>query len=159
MTILSPDCASLKITRSYLQSPASVWEAFADHEKKKRWFKIPTEGTEVVRTMDFRPGGEEHWVVDWASGLRTEYHARYSFIAPGRRMTYTYDLIHSGGLFSVSLADITLSPTADGGTELVMMEALAYHADGDRAKMHESRIHGTSQHFENLAEALASVPA
>jgi len=154
MTHLTDDCAALIIERHFPQGVATVWAAFTEMDRRRNWFRTPPEATDIDRVYDFSVGGGEVWKAEWNTGMITEFRSRIHAIEPERRLTYTFDVLRAGELFSVSLTDVTFAEAAGGGTDLVMMEALAYHAEGDRKEMHENRILGTARQFDWLKDYL-----
>jgi uncharacterized protein YndB with AHSA1/START domain len=159
MTVLTPDCAALTLTRRLDHPVARVWAAFTEADRRRDWFKGPPGGTQLERRYDFRVGGGEDWRVRWSSGLTTGYHARFHAIVPETRLTYVFDVTHDDAIFSVSLADVTFTEVDAGTTELVLMEALAYHAEGDRGEIHQNRIHGTASILDAFEAALDGTTA
>lgn len=64
-----PDECSLRLTRSYAESPAEVWRALTEPESLERWlrpgFPVPQREIQPERVLelDWQPPGEEPSVV------------------------------------------------------------------------------------------------
>ena len=142
---------SFTISRELDAPVALVFQAFADKTHKARWFKGPP-GCEVeIREQDFRVGGTDRLKANWASGLVTEFTARYFDIVPNTRIVYVYEMTLDGRKISVSLATITFE-AAGKGTKLTVTEQGAFLDGYDDAG---SRERGVGSHIDALAETLS----
>jgi DNA-binding transcriptional ArsR family regulator len=74
--------ATFTVERVYAASPARVFAAFADPEKKKQWFKPPEEWGPPDQTFDFRVGGEEHSIGGPPGDPPHRFYNRYLEIIP-----------------------------------------------------------------------------
>ena len=144
--------ASFTITRVWPHSPAKVFQAFADQEKKKKWFGGGGQAwTEISRSFDFREGGRETAVVKWEeSGVVTDFDCVYRDIVENERIVYSYVMRLDGKKISVSQACIEMKADG-GGTNLVLTEYGDY-LDGYEDK--GSREHGTGWLMDLLGKSL-----
>jgi uncharacterized protein YndB with AHSA1/START domain len=144
------------IERRLRQSTAQAFQAFADPELKRRWFRMPESWTDKAWELDFRVGGGERSAGRDTGGTLHEFRSRYHDIVDGQRIVFAYDLLLDGRLISVSLTTVELRADGDG-TLLVFTEHGAF-LDGleDPAQ----REHGTGLLLDALAAFLAEeVPA
>lgn len=145
---------SFTLTRDYPVSPARVFRAFADPEKKRRWF---AEGEGFIvdsYSLDFRIGGTE------TSAFRVsnpEFQSErisnltvFLDIVPDRRIVSAYNMANVGVPFSASLQSITLEPSGDG-TRLTLVEQVTFMEGSDGLEM---RREGTEQLLGSLAAEL-----
>lgn len=113
--------ATFVVERVYAASPARVFSAFADPEKKKRWFKAPDEWGPADQSFDFRVGGEEHSIGGPAGEPPHRFYNRYLEIIPNARIVYAYWMHHGEPLASASVATLEFRPEGDK-TRLVITE-------------------------------------
>lgn len=143
--------ASFTLERVYPVPPARVLAAFADPEKKARWFTGGDGWSLLERGADFREGGRERAVGRWKTGIVTAFDAQYHDIVPERRIVYSYTMHLDDRRISVSLA--TVEVLAEGaGTRLVVTEHGAFLDGYDD---NGSREHGTGQLLDRLGASLA----
>jgi len=107
--------STFTIERTYDQSPARVFAAWADPSLKSRWFGGGTDDAPIGLDMDFRVGGLETDRSEPGADPSSGYKARYHDIVPDERIVFTYDLSLGGSLVSVSLATVEFH-AGDGGT-------------------------------------------
>lgn len=138
------------IERTFVAPPARVFHAFADLGAKQAWFHGPPEWDDA-HAMDFRVGGRETSVGGPPGGWVSSFTALYQDIIPDQRIVYTYDMLIDGRRISVSLATVELSPTAKGGTRLVLTEQGVYLDGADDAGRREE---GTRGIFDQLVAAV-----
>jgi uncharacterized protein YndB with AHSA1/START domain len=137
--------------RRELDAPvALVFQAFADKTHKARWFKGPPDCKDEIREQDFRVGGADRFKANWASGMVTEFTARYFDIVPNARIVYVYEMMLDGRKISVSLATITFEASSKG-TTLTVTEQGAFLDGYEDAG---SREHGIGAQMDALAETL-----
>ncbi|MBB4987551.1 MULTISPECIES: SRPBCC domain-containing protein [Streptomyces] len=107
--------------------PGSVFEAFADTPRRRRWFKLP--GRQVSYDHDFTVNGGESatsvFTVPDAAPERLAYASRYLDIVPGSRIVYAYTSHVDGVPRWSSLVTVELEPEADG-THLRWTEQAAF---------------------------------
>lgn len=142
--------ATFTLERVYPASPQRVFAAFADADKKRKWFKGPPEWGPDQHELDFRVGGRETSVGGPKEGPQHRMEARYWEIIPDERIIYTYDMHLDDRRISVSLATIELRPEGKG-TRLVLTEAGAYLDGFDNPKVREE---GTIGLLDQLGASL-----
>lgn len=156
MTARSVAHGSFTLTRDWPHSPASVFAAFSDPEKKKKWFGGGQAWTEISRSFDFREGGRETAVGKWVdTGVVTDFDCLYRDIVPpvpgqAGRIVYSYVMHVDGRKISVSQACIEVRPEG-AGTRLIVTEYGDF-LDGYDDK--GSREHGTNFLMDALGRSL-----
>ena len=144
--------ASFTITRHWKASPARVFAAFADQQKKDAWFGGGPDCTPMGRSFDFREGGKEYEAGRWKDGVVSKFDCTYLDIVPNERIIYSYVMHLDDRKISVSQAAIELHP--DGaGTKFVLTEYGDYLDGYDDAG---GREHGTNALMDALEKSLAS---
>ena len=142
---------SFTIQRTYPAAHETVFAAWASTAAKTQWFAAE-EGVEPVgeHTLDFRPGGREHFTAK-AEGMLFDFDATYYDIVENERIVWSYDMQMDGRRISVSLGTVELTGVP-GGTKLVLTEQGAYL---DGLDTNEQRAAGTEQFLDNLGSYLA----
>jgi len=144
------------IERIFPQSPARVFNAFADPAAKARWFSgPPDQWTQTLREFDFRIGGREQLIGAWAGGKVSSFDSVYQDIVPNERIIYSYAMQIDGVPISVSLATVEFK-RAGKGARLVITEQGAFL---DAFQDGGGREHGTRALLERLAASLETEPA
>lgn len=116
---------SFTIERSYPQSPAQVFNAFADISIKRRWL-AEGEGFEVHSyASDFRVDGRETCLFSYRGGPEIINETVFQDIVPDRRIVFVYRMAIGPVPLSASLTTIELIPEGTG-TRLVQTEQGAY---------------------------------
>jgi uncharacterized protein YndB with AHSA1/START domain len=123
MTERSVTHSTFVVERTYDASPARVFAAWAEPERKARWFGDPETGVAEYE-LDFRVGGRE-FNRGSVEGQAYTYEARYQDIVPDERIVYAYDMHMGETRTSVSLATVELK-TEGEGTKLVFTEQGAF---------------------------------
>jgi uncharacterized protein YndB with AHSA1/START domain len=144
--------ASFTITRRWNATPARVFAAFADQQKKDLWFGGGLDWTPVSRSFDFRVGGHENEAGRWKNGVVSHFDCTYLDIVPDERIIYSYVMHLDERKISVSQACIELTPDGDG-TRLVLTEYGDFLDGYDDAG---SREHGTNWLMDKLEVSLAA---
>jgi uncharacterized protein YndB with AHSA1/START domain len=144
--------ATFTVERTYKAKPSRVFAAFADAEKKKKWFGGGDEWQPLEKAFDFRVDGIEIDVGRHASGVVSAFYCTYHDIVPDRRIVYAYRMTLDGKPLSSSLASIELQPEGDG-TRLTLIEYGVYF-DGYTEKDVQGREHGTNWLMDKLGESL-----
>ncbi|CAN7308557.1 SRPBCC family protein [Pararhizobium sp. LjRoot238] len=152
MTERSVTHATFTITRHYDASPARVFAAFAEKDRKAQWFSSHEGWTSQSYSFDFRTGGGEHLSITAADGVVHTFDARYQDIVPEERIVYSYDMHLNETRFSVSLATVEFKPGSKG-TRLVFTEQGAFLDGHDNVGQRET---GTQSLLDNLAASLAA---
>ena len=138
------------IERRFRQSPQQTFQAFADQDLRRRWFRAPDSWSDTEWSLDFRVGGGELNAGRDDHGHHHLFRSRFHDIVDGERIVSADDMLLDGRLTSVSLTTVELRPDVAAGTHLVFTEHGAF-LDGleDPAE----REHGTSLLIDGL-EAL-----
>ncbi len=137
-------------------APATVFAAWASPEAKARWFAGGGGWTEKLREMDFRVGGRERVIGQWAVGSNhatSDFQAIYHDIVSNQRIVYSYDMFVGDTKLSVSLATIEFQADGTDATQLVLTEQGAFFDDKDPPM----REHGTHFLMDQLTSALHGV--
>ena len=141
MTIVPAIHDTFVITRTYPQSPALVFAAFADPAKKRRWF-AETKTSELLHyELDFRLDGHEQSRLRLTqgpvAGMVMTNRTVYLELATNARIVFAYTMSLDDRRISASLVTIELLPTGTG-TELVFTEQGAFLEGSDGAAMREA---------------------
>ena len=139
------------IERRFRQSPQQTFQAFADPDLRRRWFRVPDSWTDTGWSLDFRVGGGELNAGRDHRGHHHLFRSRFHDIVDGERIVAACDMLLDGRLTSVSLTTVELRPDVGGGTHLIFTEHGAF-VDGleDPAE----REHGTSLLIDLLEAVL-----
>ena len=142
--------STFSIERTYPQSPARVFSAFADQATVRRW-RVESEGCEVLEfTFDFRVGGTEVSRFCFGGGPEIRLDAQFQDIIPDRRIVFVYRMAMGPNPFSASLTTVELAPSGDG-TRLTFTEQGAFFDGVDSVKGREEGCRGL---LESLAAEL-----
>jgi uncharacterized protein YndB with AHSA1/START domain len=137
------------IERTYDASPARVWSAWADPQKKLDWFG-PKE-LKGEHELEFRVGGHERMSVRTPDGALYLFDSRFRDIVEHRRIVHTYEMYRDEQRMSVSVATIELEPTGDDATRLTLTEQGVFL---DALDTPAEREHGTREMLDALHAAL-----
>jgi uncharacterized protein YndB with AHSA1/START domain len=129
------------IERNYPKPPETVFAAFADARKKRRWFgESETHDVEQF-DMDFRVGGGELFRYRFKEGtmfpgvvLTSDGH--YLDIVPNRRLVTASTMALGDRRFSASLVTMEFLPTQTG-TDLICVHQGAFFEGSDGPAMRE----------------------
>ena len=133
------------VEKEYPKSPAKVFEAFSDIEKKKRWYAAGGSHEVVSYANDFRVGGREVMVGRMGEdtpipGVVLTWAQEYMEIVAGRRIVAVQTLDMKSGegetRASVALVSIELEP-AGAGCRLTMTHQAVYFERSDGPQMRE----------------------
>jgi uncharacterized protein YndB with AHSA1/START domain len=150
MSMRSTQHDTFVIDRRLPSSPARVFAAFADRDRKARWFGC-VEGWEVAEhTLDFRVGGREVWRGGPPGGTLHRNDTVYHDIVSNERIVWSYSMQLDDRRISVSLATLELHPDGSG-TRLRFTEQGVY-LDGHDGTADRER--GTRELLDSLARAL-----
>jgi len=153
MTDRSVVHATFTLERTYDAPPARVFAAFADFEKKRKWFGS-ADGDNSKAHLDFRVGGREHNEGTAGEGDRAHlyrFDAIYLDIVENERIIYAYDMDADGTHISASLATVEFGPSGTSGTHLKFTEQGAFLDGYDKPEYRET---GTRDLLEALAGTL-----
>jgi len=144
------------VERNYPQSPERVFGAFAQPERKRRWY---TEGDHELKefAMDFRIGGNERLHYRFKeghpiAGSEILNESDYHDIVPNQRIVVTSKQSLNGKPISITLVTLEFLPSGTG-TDLVLTNQGTYVDWPDGAKMLE---HGWGVLLERVGKYLAS---
>jgi len=145
------------IERSFNKPPETVFAAFADPAKKRRWFAEGHHHEVEEFTMDFRVGGSEHFQYRFKqgtpfSGVALNSQRYYLDIVPNQRIVEAADMAIGGKRISTSLVTIELLAT-DKGTDLICTHQGAFFEGADGPEMREQ---GWRKLLDNLGTLLGS---
>jgi uncharacterized protein YndB with AHSA1/START domain len=138
--------STFTLERSYPAPVPEVFGAWADPQRKARWFA----GNAADYQLEFRPGGIERnsGVHD---GKRITWESLYREIVTDERIVYTSVLSENGTVATVSLTTVELAAVGEG-TRLVLVESGAYLDGRERPAWREE---GTGGWLDALGRDLA----
>jgi uncharacterized protein YndB with AHSA1/START domain len=144
------------LERSYSVEPERVFAAFADTNKKRRWFIESDHHTVEHYEMDFRVGGRETARVRLGqgtpvAGLACTNDITYLGIVPDRRIVFVSTMSIEDGCISASLGTFELLPT-EKGTDLIFTHQAAFFEGADGPEMRKA---GWESMFARLTAQLA----
>jgi uncharacterized protein YndB with AHSA1/START domain len=129
------------IERSYPATPERVFGAFADPEKKRRWF-VEGRAHEVEQyEMDFQIGGKERARFRFkegtpVAGIVCTNDTCYQDIVPNRRLVFASAMSLGGHCISASLVTVELLPS-EAGTDVILTHQGAFFEGADGPEMRE----------------------
>jgi uncharacterized protein YndB with AHSA1/START domain len=143
------------IERSYPKPTETVFAAFADPAKRRRWFAEADRHEVEDFQMDFRVGGTEklRYRLDESTpfpGVEIYSEGSFQDIVPNSIIVTASSMTFDGKPISAALVTIELLPT-DSGTDLICTHQGAFFEGSDGPKMREGGWHRL---FENLAQEL-----
>src|SRR5580704_3703610 len=155
--------ATFTIERSYPTTPERVFAAFADPQKKRRWYAEGEGRKPEIFEMDFRVGGNERTQSRMGSdtpfpGVALTNQSTYQDIEPNRRIVFAYTMTIGDLRISASLATVEFIAT-DKGTDLIFTDQGAFFEGSDGPKMREQ---GWSHLLDGIAAEVvetANAPA
>ena len=144
------------IERSYPKPPATVFAAFADPAKKRRWFAEGHSHDVEEFTMDFRVGGSERSAYRLKEGtpfpgVRWSAKVTTSTSCPISELSTAADMSFGGRRISTRMVTIEFLPT-ENGTDLICTHQGAFFEGADGPKMREG---GWRKLFDQLEAELA----
>lgn len=155
MTASAAIQTSFNIDRFYAASPAEVFAAFSNAERKRRWF-AEGDGWQVDEfTADFRVGGSERSRFRFRGGPEISNDTAYLDIVTNQRIVIAYVMALAGTRFSASLATIEFKPEGNG-TRLVYAEQDSFLDGQDGSTDRET---GCRELLETLAAEVEKMPA
>jgi uncharacterized protein YndB with AHSA1/START domain len=144
------------IERSYPRPSETVFAAFADPAKKRRWFAEGHSHDVEEFTMDFRVGGSERSAYRLKEGtpfpgVPLVSEGRYLDIVPNQRIVSAADMSFGGKRISAAMVTIEFLPS-EKGTDVICTHQGAFFEGADGPKMRED---GWRKLFEQLEAELA----
>lgn len=144
--------ATFVIERTFKAAPAKVFAAFADPQKKRKWFGGPDEWDKSDHVLDFRVGGRESVSGGPPGGVVHRYNAAYWEITENARIVSSYEMHLDSKRISLSLATMEFKPNGSG-TTFVLTEQGAFLDGYDDAG---ERERGTQELLTQLEAYLDS---
>ncbi len=144
------------IERRYAKPPDTVFAAFADPARKRRWFAEGASHEVEAFAMDFRVGVAERLQYLFKEGtpfkgLVIANEGSYHDLVPNRRVVTASSMSFGGKRISTTLVTIELLP-ADQGTALVCTHQGAFYEGADGPQIREA---GWRSLFDGLAKELS----
>ena len=144
------------LERSYPQPPARVFAAFAQPEKKRRWY---AEGDHELQQyeLEFKVGGGERMRYRFKeghpiAGMEIDNSGTFQDIVPEKRIVEASKMLLNGKPISVSLVTLEFVEK-DGGTELICTHQGVFYEGSGGPQMREM---GWKALFEKLGKDLGS---
>lgn len=151
MTARSADHATFVIERRLAAPAARVFAAWADPEKKRRWFACHDDWQTLEHHLEFRVGGSERNAVAATDAVH-RMEAHYLDIVPDARIVYAYAMYVGDVRISVSLVTVTFAARA-GATVMTFTEQVVF-LDG-HGELDERRA-GTEVGLDQLVAMIAA---
>jgi uncharacterized protein YndB with AHSA1/START domain len=140
------------IERTYDAPVARVFRAWADPERKARWFAGSVDALRTGYELDFRVGGREVNRGGPPGGPTYTYTAEFRDIVVDERIVSTTEMLADGTRISVTVATVELYGSGDT-TRLVFTEQGAFL---DGLETVAQRENGTRLGLDSLAAMLAA---
>lgn len=144
------------LERTYAKPVETVFAAFSDPGKKRRWFgEAPTHTIDEF-SMDFRTGGSDRLAYRFNDntpfpGVELVNSGTYHDIVPNRRIILAQQMTMAGALISAALATFQFLSTS-GGTNLIFTHQAAFLEGSGGPEM---RKLGWNELFAKLDQQLA----
>ena len=144
------------VERSFSKPPETVFAAFADPAKMRRWFGEGDNHDVEEFTLDFRVGGVEKLQYRFKEGtpfpgVAITREGRYQEIVPNKRIVTASTMDLGGKRISASQVTVELLPT-EQGTDLICTHQGAFFEGADGPQMREA---GWRKLLDKLARELA----
>jgi uncharacterized protein YndB with AHSA1/START domain len=145
------------IERSFAVTPDKVFDAFANSDKKRRWFFESERHKLESHALDFRVGGKERGQLVFGpgtpvSGMTCVSEIFYEDIVPGHRIVTADRMLIAGNCISAALVTIEIL-AVDGGTDLILTHQGAYFPGADGPEMRKG---GWMHLMDKLGKELAT---
>ncbi|MFD0558131.1 uncharacterized protein YndB with AHSA1/START domain [Stackebrandtia endophytica] len=138
-------------------SPEAVFDAFANEQTRRRWFRLP--GSGATYRHEFRIGGGEEATSTFTAldspPERLQYRSRYLDIVPNRRIVFSYESIVDDVPRWTALVTVLIADDESGGTTLVWTEQVAFLTRTGNGSADLPHLRGATRlRFKGLAAAV-----
>ena len=148
--------STFTLERKFPKPPETVFSAFSDPAKLRRWFADSKFHETEKFTADFRVGGEElvryRMTSGPVAGMTIENRAYYHVIIPNERIVTASTMTLEGKAISASQVTIELLPTREG-TDLICTHQGAFFENSGGPELREQ---GWRILMDKLAAELAN---
>jgi uncharacterized protein YndB with AHSA1/START domain len=151
MTLSTVTHDTFVISRTYDSPVASVFRAWADPDRKARWFAGSADALGNGYELDFQVGGREVNRGGPPGGPAYTYSAQFRDIVKNRRIVSTSEMFADDSLLSVTVATVEFRDSGDT-TELILTEQGVFLDGQETAAQREE---GTRSLLDALAAWLA----
>ena len=151
MTLSTAAHETFVIERAYDSPVASVFRAWADPNRKARWFAGSADALGNGYELDFKVGGCEVNRGEPPGGPVYTYSAQFRDIVADQRIVFTSEMFAGDTLMSVTLATVEFRESG-GRTQLVLTEQGVFLDGHETAAQREE---GTRSLLDSLAASLA----
>jgi len=151
MTLSTTSHDTFFIVRTYEAPVAAVFLAWADPQRKARWFAGSAGALGKLYELDFTVGGREINRGGPPGGPVYTYAAQFRDIVVDQRIVYTYEMSADDSRLSVTVTTVEFGEER-GGTELVLTEQGVFLDGHDTVAQREE---GTRALLDSLDAALA----
>ena len=119
------------LERTYPKPPKTVFAAFADPAKKRRWYAADDRGAVVQFDLDFRVGGAERLAYRLkpgtpVAGMMITNEGLHQDIVPEQRIVTASTMDLGEKRILISLTTFEFLPSAGGGTDLILTHQGSY---------------------------------
>jgi uncharacterized protein YndB with AHSA1/START domain len=137
--------------RYFAASPERVYAAWTDPDLISKWWGLDTSET-VIDEMDVRLGGTWRFIEKMEDGEETAFRGAYRELAPGERLSQTFEWEGMPGHVSVD----TLTFEADGDGTKAIGHTIFHYAEERDGMLDAGMQKGLEQSYGNLDRLLAS---
>ena len=143
---------TFEIEKRYSAAPAAVYQAFAEREKKRRWYAESPSHEQLAYSLDFRVDGGEELTARMLpgtpiAGATLRWSSLYAEIVPNERIVFFQTLDVDQRRVSGALITVLISPDA-GGTCVRLTHQAVYFEGADGPEIRKMG-------WEHLLESIA----
>jgi uncharacterized protein YndB with AHSA1/START domain len=148
------------IERIFWQPPARLFTAFADPDRKRRWYATGEHHAVREYRLDFRVGGAEHWWGEFDAGTpfagtKLASDGIHLDIVSESRIVLAADMRFADRRISCALITFAFVPEGEG-TLLILTHQAAFFEGADGPEIREA---GWRELLDRLEAELESAPA